>query len=344
MRENFLKVLKVLLSVSLGLFLVWYIYSGLSEEDKSNIFVAIKKADYSWILLSFFIGILSHVSRAMRWILVLETMNYKPRLSNSFFTVMIGYLANMAFNRAGEVSRCAIMSKYEGIPFNKLFGTVMAERVIDMVILLILTLITFFTQAELIGGFVSNEIMIPLGDKFTQLKSSAIQMSLIVFTSLVLIAIGIYTLRKYSASLFNKIRHLILGFSEGFKTVLSVKKPLQFILHSLFIWLMYFLMLYVCFFTLEETSNVGVMAVLSCMVLGAFAIIAVQGGIGAYPVIISKTLILYGVSESFGFAFGWIAWTGQTVMIILVGLISVILIPGFNKKSKLNESKASYTS
>ncbi len=334
MKDKLIKTLKFAIPIALGFFLIWYIYKDLSEKDKSNIFTSFKEANYFWIGLSILLGILSHLSRAMRWIMVIETLGYKPRLANGFFAVMIGYLINMVFPRLGEVSRCATMTKYEGVPFQNLFGTVIAERVIDMIILLLLTFVTIFFQLDLIGDFVAIEILNPLMQKLSSSKEGITTKLVLLSIVVILFFALLYVLKTKSKAIYLKIRTVLSGFAEGFKTVLKVKNPGLFIFHSLFIWLMYYITLHLSFFALKETSDASVMAVLSTLVFGSFGIIAVQGGLGAYPMIVSKTLTLFGIALPIGFAFGWIVWTAQFLMILVLGLLSMIMIPNYNKSGK----------
>ena len=336
MKDKLIKALKFSVPVALGFFLIWYIYKDLSEKDKTHIFTSFKEANYFWIGVSIIFGVLSHVSRAMRWVMVVETLGYKPRVANSFFAVMIGYLINMVFPRLGEVSRCATMSKYEGVPFQNLFGTVIAERVIDLIILLSLTFITIVFQLDLIGGFVSEEILSPLMEKMSSSKEGMASKLIFLLIALGVFSVLLYVLKTKSKAIYDKLKGIVYGFAEGFKTVLKVKNPGLFIFHSLSIWVLYYSSLHLSFFALKETSDAGVMAVLSSLVFGSFGIIAVQGGLGAYPLIVSKTLTLFGIALPIGFAFGWIVWTAQFLMILVLGLLSMIIIPNYNK-SRLND-------
>ena len=336
MKDKLIKALKFSVPVALGFFLIWYIYKDLSEKDKTHIFTSFKEANYFWIGVSIIFGVLSHVSRAMRWVMVVETLGYKPRVANSFFAVMIGYLINMVFPRLGEVSRCATMSKYEGVPFQNLFGTVIAERVIDLIILLSLTFITIVFQLDLIGGFVSEEILSPLMEKMSSSKEGMASKLIFLLIALGVFSVLLYVLKTKSKAIYDKLKGIVYGFAEGFKTVLKVKNPGLFIFHSLSIWVLYYSSLHLSFFALKETSDAGVMAVLSSLVFGSFGIIAVQGGLGAYPLIVSKTLTLFGIALPIGFAFGWIVWTAQFLMILVLGLLSMIIIPNYNK-GRLND-------
>jgi glycosyltransferase 2 family protein len=339
MKKAVTGILKVSIPLALGIFLIWFIYKDLSLQDKEHILQSFKTAEYRWIFLSMILGVFSHISRAYRWNILLKPLGHTASLKNNFFAIMVGYLANMAFPRLGEISRAAVVTKYEKIPFEKGFGTIMAERVVDMIILFVLTLITIASQMELLGGFLKKELLMPLKEKF-----SADQTAKVIFVGILLVfAIGTYYILKTKIKiLWKKLKSFLLGFAEGFKTILKIEKKGMFLFHSLFIWLLYFLMLWVCFYSLPETANVSLGGVLSCFIFGSFGIIAVQGGIGAYPAILTKTLALYGIATPFAFALGWIAWTGQTLMILLTGLLSIILLPLTNKKTEGNEQHSDY--
>jgi glycosyltransferase 2 family protein len=340
LKKFLITLLKFSIPLVLGITLIWFIYKDLTEENKKNILASFAKADYKWLVLSMMLGILSHISRAMRWNILAQSMGYKPKVYNSFFAVMVGYLANMAFPRLGEISRCAVLTKYEKISFDKAFGTVMAERVIDMFILALFAFFTIVLQIDLLKGLLEQYVLFPLSEKLSGAEELAGK--LLVFAIIIsFVALALYFFRKKISLVFTSLKNMLKGFGEGFRTVLKIDKPFQFILHTVFIWLLYFLMLFVCFFALPETSSIGILAMLSCFVFGSFGIIAVQGGI-AYPTIVAATLILYGIPKDIGFAFGWLAWTGQTLMILLTGVFSVISLPLFNKKPK-DEKDGNYT-
>lgn len=326
MKKALINILKFFLPLALGIFLIWYISKDLSASDRENISHSFKTARYGWILLAFALGLLSHLSRAHRWVLLLRQMDYKPKLSNSFYSVMIGYLANLAFPRLGEVTRCGVMGKYEKIPFDKLFGSVLAERIIDLIILIALFFITIFSQWTLLSEFVRHNLLSAIYSKLEGHGDKLFWLGIIglsIFTGFV---IAFFIFRTHAKSLSLKIKSALSGFADGLKTVMRLKEKKMFIFHTLFIWGIYILMLYISIFSLPETSILSSGAVLSAFIFGTFGIVAVQGGIGAYPALIMQTLMLYGVSKSAGFAFGWISWAGQTVGIIIVGIISLLLI------------------
>jgi glycosyltransferase 2 family protein len=334
LKKLLLNILKVTLPLALGIFLIWFIYKDLNEEEKAHIFNSFKTADYGWLFLSMIIGVASHISRAYRWNILLNPMGFNPKVHNGFFAVMTGYLANMAFPRLGEVSRAAVFTKYEKIPFEKAFGTIMAERVIDMVILLSLSIFTVVSQFSLLGDFLMHEVLDKITDKLAGNITGKVVFAGVSITIFLLLY---YFVKSKSKVISAKISNLLGGFIEGFKTVLKIERKAAFIFHSLLIWVLYFLMLMVCFYTLPETSILGLDAVLAAFVFGSFGIIAVQGGIGAYPAILTKTLALYGIATPFGFALGWIAWTGQSLMILIAGVSSIILLPLVNKNRTENE-------
>ncbi len=325
--------IKFSLFLGLGICIIWLSLRGLTPNERSQILYSFRIANYYWVILTIAMGILSHVLRSLRWMLFFEPMGYKPSFKNTFFAVMVGYFANLAFPRLGEVTRCGILARYENIPFNKSFGTVITERAIDMIVFFLLFVLMIFTQAGTIGQYLDTSIYPKLAEKF----ENPIFSRIFIFSGIILAAIIIsilFMMRKRIASsrLFLKIKKLVLGFYEGLKSLSQIRKPGLFIFYSLAIWSLYFFMLYVCFFCFPDTSALSPGAGLSSLVLGSVGIMVTPGGIGLYPAIIQETLMLYGISRPTGLALGWISWTAQTSMILIVGGISLILL-SFNKQS-----------
>ena len=329
--------IKVGISLSLGVFFIWVVWRTLSPSDIESILNSFSIANYWWIVLSVFFGISSHMSRAHRWKYTLEPLGFKPRFWNSFFAVMIGYLLNLAFPRLGEVTRCGVMARYENIPLNNLFGTVIAERVADLIIMIIMTVAIVFLQLEVLDGLLSDM----LGPAWESLSFNTIA----VYVSVILLAggFGLYFLFKLSekVAFMAKIKHFVLGILDGAKSILTMKQKWGFLFHTLFIWVMYVLMFYVSLLSLPETSNVPILGILAAFVMGGLSIIFVQGGLGVYPAAIMAVLMLYGVERTDGLALGWIMWTGQTVLLIFIGFISMALLPLYNKKSNHGPLKSS---
>ncbi|MBL7105774.1 MAG: flippase-like domain-containing protein [Bacteroidales bacterium] len=306
---------------------------NLTPEEKKDIYKSFIGANYWWILLSIIIGIFSHISRSIRWIILMEPMGYKPRLKNTFFAVIIGYFANLALPRLGEVTRCGILAKYEKIPFQKSFGTVVTERGLDMLSLLTAFLINFFVNFDKLNLFKETSIYKNAVEKYNQLENPN-YIFYIAFLIIILLSLIFYKFRhKIShTKIYQKVKEIVLGFYEGIKSLIKIKKPFWFIFHSVFIWLMYLLMTWVVFFSLPVTSHLGLNAGLAVLVFGSIGIIVVQGGIGIYPWIVAEILAMFYIPITKGYAMGWLLWTGQTVMIIAAGILSLIFLPIINNQ------------
>lgn len=328
MKKKILDSLKVILPLGLGLYLVYFFYSSLSPQDKKDIVVSFQSANYGWIIFSLFFALLSHLSRAYRWNYTLEPLGYKTKFWNNFFAVMIAYLVNLAVPRLGEISRCGVTARYEKVPFNKLLGTVIAERVADFLILIAITISVVFIQFNVIQGLVL-EIVETMSEK----ASGLITLGIVGVLGLIaLVVVYFVLLRKANNHLIEKATGLVKGLYEGVASIFKMEKKWQFLGHTIFIWVMYLLMFYLCFFSLPETKDVPVGGILTAFVLGGFTIVLTNGGIGAYPLAIQAVLLLYGVDKITGGAFGWIVWTAQTLMLIVFGAISFFLMPIYNKR------------
>jgi len=325
--KKIITALKFSFFLGLGLLIIWLSLKDLTAEERAQILHSFKTANYYWVLLAIILGVFSHVLRAARWVLFFEPMGFRPKLKITFYAVMIGYFANMAFPRLGEVTRCGIMSRYEKIPFQKALGTVVTERAIDMLIFFLLFLLMLFTQMGTIKEYLDQNIYPKLVAKFGTLHYSRM---IFLFLGCLVIAIAViwFAVRKkvMGSGSYKKLRNLVIGFWEGLKSLSQVKKPGLFIFYSVFIWVLYFFMLYVIFFCFSITAGLGPGAGLSSLVLGSIGIMITPGGIGLYPAIIQETLLLYGIAKPTGLALGWIAWTAQTLMILMVGGVSLLLL------------------
>ncbi len=325
-----LSTLKVVIPLIIGVYVIWYQFSQLSNDQLTQIKTSFANADYFWVVMSVSFGVLSHVSRAYRWNFALEPLGYKNRFINNFFGVMIGYVANIILPRFGEVWRCVMVSRYEKAPFEKLFGTVVAERVADMLVLMLIVASVVVLQLaqlkEAISGLL-NEFL-----EKNSITELVIKLGLVAIFLLATSIIGWRILMKSQNKIISKIRGLVVGMLEGITSILRMKKKWAFLAHTLFIWALYLGMFYVPFLALPETSSAPISAVLASFVMASFSIILVQGGIGVYPVAVAQTLVLYGIGYEAGFAMGWIIWVAQTAMIIIFGVLSLVLMPMLNKK------------
>jgi len=337
MVKRLLSVLKVAIPLAFGVFLIWYVFKDLKAEEKDELIHAFKGANYFWILLSTFFGVLSHLSRAERWKYTIQPLGKTPRFWNSFFTVMIGYVANYALPRLGEVTRPGLLARYEKLSFNKLFGTIVAERVADLVILALI--MTGILIAEL--DVLKDQLYILLEEgsgKFNPRNIIIIACALLVGGG----AFFFFMLSKSTNPFFMKIREAIRGIFDGLLSIVRMKNKLPFILHTLFIWIMYIGMFYVCFFSLTETADASLSAVLAAFVMGSLSIVFVQGGLGVFPIAIMETLMLYGISKTSALALGWILWSSQTLMIIILGVLSIPLLRWYNRNNTI-EATADHT-
>ena len=318
------KISFITLPIALGFFLIWYSLSKLTDNDFLSIKTSFRTANYWWVLLSLTFGALSHLSRAYRWQFLLEPLGYKPKLANSIMAVLIAYLLNLVVPRSGEVARAATIKKYENIPFKKAFGTIVAERVSDVIMLSCIIGIAFILQTELISSYI-----------FKEDSGSSNYSKIIIFGVLPLTGLLTYFSLKNSKNPFIlKIIFFINGLFDGVKSIYKMKKKWEYLFHTLFIWAMYVLMFYAVTFALPETTNLPFSAIIVGFVVGGLSMALTNGGLGTYPVFVASALILYNVDDNPARAFGWIMWTAQTVMVILFGGLSFLFLPIYNKYQK----------
>ena len=341
MKKKLISAFKIAFFLSIGIFFIWIFLRKLTPEQKLDIWNSFISADFSWLLLALVIGFFSHLVRALRWRMLLEPIGHKPGLSNTFLAVMIGYFANMALPRLGEVTRCGVLNKYERIPLNKSIGTVIIERSIDMVVFILLFFINFIIFFDKLEYYVDEKVFKPLSDKFSFSAETLTNYLLIFIGVLLLVGVFFFVFRKKLAKskLAVKVRHLLLGFWHGLWSVTKIKNPVAFIFQSILIWVLYFLMIWVCVFSLPETSHLGIGAGLSMLIFGSIGIMIVQGGIGIYPAIIAEITAIYGIQTTTGYALGWLTWTAQTILIVFLGIMSLIILPILNKKPQHEQVK-----
>ncbi len=290
-----------------------------------------RSANYWWVLFSLVLGFLSHWSRAYRWRYLLQPLGISTRFINSLFSVFSGYVANIILPRFGEVWRCVLVARYEKVSFEKLFGSVVAERISDVMVVSGVMALTVALQFTLLGDKIDELV----GDKFTadSIVGMAVKLGFVAVIGLVVAFYGWRLMKRSGHPLFVKIRGVISGLAEGVTSILRMERKWSFVIHTLFIWVMYLAMFYLPFLALPETANVPLGGVLAAFVMGSLSIALVQGGIGVYPIAVAQTLGLYGVPYESGLALGWIVWSAQTGMIVVFGVGSLVLMPLVNAKS-----------
>lgn len=312
------KTLKTILPIALGVFLVWYSYHNTSPEDRQEILHYIREADLFWVGMSVLLGIASHISRAIRWNYLLEPLGYKPGLINNIFIILIAYFANLGIPRSGEILRATALATYEDVPFEKGFGTIVTERVIDVIMLLLIVFTTFILQTDIILDMLQKRGM-NLSNIF-----------ILIGIGLIGLLLFFLFVKKSSHPLAKKIKGFVKGLMEGVFSVFKMRRKWAFLFHTLFIWTAYIAMFWVIKHTVPETIGLSLSQLLVAFVAGSFAITATNGGIGLYPIAVSGSLALFGISSVSGDAFGWIMWISQTSMVVVFGAISFVVLPLWN--------------
>ena len=312
--------LKIIFPPFLGIFFIYLSVVMTSVEERKLIISYIINADLKYIISAIVFGILSHLSRAFRWKFLLNPLGYYPRFINSILAVLVSYIANLGIPRSGEILRATTLSNYEKIPFEKLFGTIIAERLIDFIILLSLIFLTLSLQFESIWEILRE-------------KTFDLQKLIAVIFILSLIFFGLKKfLGKNNSKILTKIKAFIEGLIEGIMSIKNMPYKLAFAAHTIFIWTMYFSMFYIIKWTIPEMQNLQIIQMLPSFVIGGLTLTATNGGIGIYPLSVAMALSSSGISNESGLAFGWIVWTSQTLMIIFFGSLSFFILPLVNRK------------
>lgn len=332
MQTKFIKFLKVFIPIIIGLYLMWYFWDSMSEKNKISFFKSIENVNYFWILISMGLGLFSHISRAIRWKYMLEPIGYKTKLKNRYNSLMIGYIMNLLIPRAGEVSRAGALYKSENVPFAKSFGTIIAERVFDLIMLGLIFLITLMLGYNDLTAITNkNNLFTPNNNNVNDFSFTKI----LIIIALILFFIFILFLPKIK----NKILKLFKDVWTGMFSVFKSKNPWKFLFHTFFIWFSYIAFFGICFFSLEQTSNIPISGILIGFIAGTIGIMLTNGGMGAYPMLVGIVTSYYlegtlGEEEAKGVgnALGMMIWASQTIMMILLGLISILMI----QKSKQN--------
>ncbi|MCK0188717.1 lysylphosphatidylglycerol synthase transmembrane domain-containing protein [Arenibacter sp. F20364] len=319
MKSSVKNTLKTILPILLGVFLVWYSYYSTSEEDRSEIIHYIKNADLFWVGVSVFLGILTHLSRAVRWNYLLDPLGYKPKLFNNILIILTAYFTNLGIPRSGEILRATALATYEHVPFQKGFGTIVTERVIDLVMLFLIVAIALILQTEIIWNFLQQK------------GFNLVFILVLLGCAIIAMTLGMYLVKKSQSKFALKLKTFLKGLLEGILSIFKIKNKWGFVLHTLFIWLAYIAMFWVIKYTVLETVDLSVSQLLVAFVAGAFAMSATNGGIGIYPIAVSSALAIFGISKVSGDAFGWIMWISQTLMIVVFGAISFLILPLWNR-------------
>jgi len=314
------KIVSIVLPLLIGLGIIYYQYNTLTSQEIENIKMSFRKADYSYIYLSLFIALFGFWSRAYRWKYALRHLGYQTNFKNDLLTVCVSYLVNLTIPRSGEITRAALLKKYENVPFDKAFGTIVAERIVDFIIFLLFVVIGFISQFDKLYQF--------LLDRNVSLEAIICAAIAGVVLFVVFICIWIYA----EWAIIKKLKQKLSGLVEGITSVYKMKDRWAYIFHSFFIWFTYLIMFYVTIFALPETASISFDIVVMGFIFGSLAVGFSNGGLGAYPFSIALIFSLYGITKDVGTAFGWLVWTSQTILTLFLGLVSYLLLPILNKK------------
>ena len=319
MKKKISAYLGVIIPVLLGAGLTYYTYNTFSELQRSQMKGYFISANYNFVIVSLLISIIGYALRAYRWKYTLAQIGSYPSFTLNFLAVSVGYFVNLSVPRAGEVSRALILKKYKEVPFDKAFGTIIAERIVDLFLLLSFILVAVIMEFDTLKNFLLQHI--PIQKLFLLMAFG--------FCSFIILIL----LYKYSKlNLFILIKSKIEGLKEGILSVYKIPHKWKFLVLTLLIWLSYFLMFYLMIFTLDATSSIDIGTVLVAFVIGGLTMTFTNGGFGFFPVLIAKILFLYGITLEAGNAFGWIVWTSQLLITVLLGVFAFLVLPIVTRK------------
>ncbi len=345
MRNTIITLLKILIFLSIGLGILYLLYNSLNKkflEDCDNrgipledcnliekVWIDIKSANPFWLLVIVFCFFISNVSRALRWQQLTDSIGYKTRLLNNFHTIMLGYFANLGFPRIGEVVRAGSFSKYENVPFEKTMGTVVMDRTLDMICLLSVIGLAFIVEFDVLYDYLRENASLDI----IQVLKQPWFVAMVILGLIGLVVAYTQWNQLKEIAFVRKIQQMVIGFAEGFISVTRVRNKPLLILYTVTIWLMYYLMTYLCFDAFDPTSALGAQAGLMIFVFGSIGmVIPSPGGLGSYHGMVIIGLVLYGIAEADAFSFAMIIFFTINIFgNILFGLIALLLLPGYNK-------------
>jgi uncharacterized protein (TIRG00374 family) len=337
LRRGITQTLKFLAFLAIGILMLWLAFR---KVDFKSLVDGLKEANYYWLILSCFFGLLAYLSRARRWIILIHPLGYQPSFWHTFYAVMSGYLANLALPRIGEITRCVTLGKKENIPVDQLIGTVVVERTIDFFSLLLIMVVLIFTSGSQIKEFLNKSIFIPLRDQVISIFGS---MWIIMGLLFILGIVTLFLLIRYKKDLrkirlFSKFFDITRGVINGLKTITNLTHNWEFILHTIFIWINYALMTWVVVFAIESTSNLSFGNSIFILVIGGLAMsVPVPGGIGAFHYFVSRGLaFVEGVKIEDGMVYAILAHESQLIFIVIVGAFSFYMMFGRRTKEKKN--------
>lgn len=322
MNKGLRTLLQYVIFFGLGALLISWQYNKLTPEERTEIFQAFQAIEGRlWLLIPvILIGFLSHFFRALRWKLLLDPLEIRPSVTNMTFAVLVGYLVNLLIPRMGEVARCSVLAKYERKPLDKIVGTIVGERAFDVVCLVFITIATFLLQIDIAENYVHKQLQ--------HMHISETSIILLLVSIILLFTLLLFFYRKNKKTVLGKF---LKGMGQGIMSILRLQKKGLFFFYTFAIWFCYLSLVYIGFLCIDATTHLGWMPALSVLVFGSLGMIVTPGGIGAYPPAVQLVLVeLYQIKSSYALAFGWVSWIAQTLIIIILGALSLLLLPVYN--------------
>lgn len=320
-------IIQVIVFLGIGIALIFWQYRSMDPDQRDEMFAAIQQVRLIYFLPGLLIGFLSHYFRALRWKLLMQPVHIYPATANSIFAVLTGYLVNALIPRMGEVAKCTVLAKYEKVPVDKLLGTILAERAFDTVCLLVIFLITLLSQYDIIAPFawdLYRKIFFDAAGNFILMR-----IVLFVLACVIVLAASLFFYRKIKDT---KIGKIIARVGDGLKAIVQVRQKALFLLYTILIWTMYTMMAILGFYMLPDMAGLPWLAGLSIITFGSVAMIVTPGGLGAFPPVVASILLLYGIAQPLGIAYGWVNWSMQTLIVLLLGIFSLVFLPVYNRK------------
>ncbi|MER3464004.1 MAG: hypothetical protein C4329_05885 [Chitinophagaceae bacterium] len=342
MKKTFVTIFQYIFFFGLGVLFVWLTVRHINHSQWEQIKASIRNARH-WLILPAVITLLSsHYLRALRWRILMEPLGFHPTKFNTWAAVMIGYLVNAGVPRLGEVVKCTLLAKYEKVRADKLVGTIVMERAVDIVGLVMVFAIALFLQGHIFGEFLWGLF----GDFFKDKTGHTSYTKMILFfASLILFLVILYYILKRFGHIdaVAKVKKVVKGIWHGLSSIRLIKHKGWFLFHSVMIWILYLASTTMGIYALRETAHLGLMGGLTTLAIGSVGMIITPGGIGAYPLLVAKLMELYGLDfATTGTALGWLLWSVQTLIILIGGVIFSGLFTYHNKKTKV-ESRQQHT-
>ena len=337
MKKPILSILQYLFFFGLGVLFVWLTVKDINREQWQHIKTSIQQARHWLIIPAFLLLFLAHYSRAIRWKILMEPLGYKPSTFNTFAAVMIGYLVNAGVPRLGEVVKCTLLSRYEKVRADRLVGTIVMERAVDVVCLLLVFISALIFQ----GGFIGEHLAARFSSFFQDRTGhTSIRKMIMVLVAIVgIVSIIFFVLKKFGhIDAVAKVKEVLRGIMHGLNSIRLVQHKGWFLFHTVLIWALYLLATTIGILALRETAHLGIGGGLTTLAVGSVGMIITPGGIGAYPLLVAKLMGWYDLDEkTIGNALGWLLWSVQTIIILVGGLIFFALFSYHNKKRKIEK-------